>query len=63
MMTDIKTPAYVDRVAAVRQVRDSHQVVIEGIATAAEKHRVEINAKRMALRDAQTLNGEMTDGR
>jgi len=58
-MADMKMPAYKDLPGAIAKVRDSHLAVHEGIATAAEKHRDAMNAKRNALHQRNTLTAEL----
>lgn len=58
-MADIKMPKYTDPATVVAKVRDSHVAVIEGIATASEKHRVAMNAKRDKLKQQVALTTEL----
>lgn len=58
-MADVKMPKYVDPVTVVARVRDSHLAVTEGIATASEKHRAAMNAKRDTLKQHVALSTEL----
>lgn len=58
-MADMKAPTYRNLPDVVKRVRDSHQAVIDGIATAVEKHRLEMNAKRDTLKQHNALKAEL----
>lgn len=58
-MADVKMPKYQSLPDAIARVRDSHVAVAEGIATAAEKHRVEMNEKRNKLHQQNALKSEL----
>lgn len=58
-MADLKMPKYTDPVTVVARVRDSHVAVVEGIATASEKHRDAMNAKRDKLKQHVALSTEL----
>jgi hypothetical protein len=51
-----------DMATVVRSVRESHDVVVQGIATHAEKHRAEMNAKRDAMKQAALLAAKLPHG-
>lgn len=58
-MAALKLPKYQDLPGAIAKVRDSHVTVMEGIATAAEKHRDAMNEKRNKLHQQNALKAEL----
>lgn len=58
-MSDIKQPKNISLREHVRRTISAHQAVVEGIATHAEKHRAEYDAKRDAMKIKQSLSQEL----
>jgi hypothetical protein len=58
-MAKMKLPKYTNLPDVMAKVRDSHIAVTEGIATAAEKHRDEMNARRNKLHQRNALKTEL----
>jgi hypothetical protein len=56
---DIKISKYNSLADAVTSVTNSHLAVIEGIANHAEKHRLEMHAKRDALEQKSMLSRKL----
>jgi hypothetical protein len=52
----------IDLTGAVRRVRSSHDAVVQGIATHAEKHRLAMNAQRDAMKQRELLSGKLPHG-
>lgn len=62
-MADIKLPKNLNLREHVRRTVSAHQAVIEGIATHAEKHRLESHAKREAMQRKESLGKELPRGK
>lgn len=58
-MPKLKQPKYINLADALRKTISAHQAVIEGIATHAEKHRVEMDAKRDRMHVQQSLSQDL----
>ena len=54
-MADLELPKRRDLNVSLRKVRNAHDAVTQGIATAAEKHRESQAVKRHELKIRQTL--------
>lgn len=54
-MADLELPKRHDLNVSLRKVRNAHEAVSQGIATAAEKHRESQEVKRHELKIRQTL--------
>lgn len=58
-----KSPVRVDVAGAALRVRNSHDAVMEGIATHAEKHRIVLHEKRAKLAADKKLQGMLGNGK